>query len=247
MSPFELPAATSGRRPIRLQIRTGLTGPSSKRPLGLVDDVAAVLVLQVAERTRAADHALGRDPVDRLGDRPHEVAVATRGDVGRETVRLEVAEQLAPSAGSHSPGTPVPASGAAVVQELVRGDRVLLHGHPVERLQEPAEQHLHVAVVAVIVLGDNLTQPRIVALVARPSTAADPSARVLLGHLGQPLEHETQLDRHRFLTPQRAVVVEHGNTLGARHILLAALVGDAFDEVGDRRFGAPSFQERGHS
>ena len=30
MSPFELPPAMSGRRPIRLQIRTGLTGPSSK-------------------------------------------------------------------------------------------------------------------------------------------------------------------------------------------------------------------------
>jgi MFS superfamily sulfate permease-like transporter len=30
MSPFELPAAKIGRRPTRLQIRTGLTGPSSK-------------------------------------------------------------------------------------------------------------------------------------------------------------------------------------------------------------------------
>jgi hypothetical protein len=29
MSPLELPAARIGRRPIRLQIRTGLTGPSS--------------------------------------------------------------------------------------------------------------------------------------------------------------------------------------------------------------------------
>ena len=30
MSPFELPPARIGRRPMRLQIRTGLTGPSSK-------------------------------------------------------------------------------------------------------------------------------------------------------------------------------------------------------------------------
>ncbi len=45
MSPFELPAATIGRRPIRLQMRTGFTGPSSKTVwLGEVDDRAAVLV-----------------------------------------------------------------------------------------------------------------------------------------------------------------------------------------------------------
>jgi hypothetical protein len=30
MSPLELPAASSGRRPTRLQIRTGFSGPSSK-------------------------------------------------------------------------------------------------------------------------------------------------------------------------------------------------------------------------
>jgi hypothetical protein len=30
MSPFELPPARIGRRPIRLQIRIGFTGPSSK-------------------------------------------------------------------------------------------------------------------------------------------------------------------------------------------------------------------------
>ena len=30
MSPFELPAASSGRRPVRLQMRTGFSGPSSR-------------------------------------------------------------------------------------------------------------------------------------------------------------------------------------------------------------------------
>ena len=33
MSPFELPAATTGRRPSRLQIRTGFSGPSSKNSI----------------------------------------------------------------------------------------------------------------------------------------------------------------------------------------------------------------------
>jgi hypothetical protein len=30
MSPFELPAARSGRRPVRLQMRIGFSGPSSR-------------------------------------------------------------------------------------------------------------------------------------------------------------------------------------------------------------------------
>ena len=30
MSPFELPAANSGRRPVRLQMRIGFCGPSSR-------------------------------------------------------------------------------------------------------------------------------------------------------------------------------------------------------------------------
>jgi len=32
-SPFELPPATNGRRPIRLQMRTGFSGPSSKNSI----------------------------------------------------------------------------------------------------------------------------------------------------------------------------------------------------------------------
>ena len=33
MSPFELPTATSGRRPMRLQMRIGFVGPSSKKSI----------------------------------------------------------------------------------------------------------------------------------------------------------------------------------------------------------------------
>ena len=43
MSPFELPAAKIGRRPIRLQIRTGFSGPVVEEvQLRLADDRAAV-------------------------------------------------------------------------------------------------------------------------------------------------------------------------------------------------------------
>ena len=63
MSPFELPPARIGCRPIRLQIRTGFIGPSSKTSsVGLVDDRAAVLIVLVAQVRRAADDPLGGMP-----------------------------------------------------------------------------------------------------------------------------------------------------------------------------------------
>jgi hypothetical protein len=95
MSPFELPPDTIGRRPIRLPDAHRLHGTVVEHVrLGRVGKRPAVLVPEVAERVRAADHALGRDSVDLFRDRSHEVAIAARGDVVREAVRLQVAEQL---------------------------------------------------------------------------------------------------------------------------------------------------------
>ena len=45
-------------------------------------------------------------------------------------------------------------------------------------------------------------------------------------------EHELVVDR--LLDPQRAVIVERGDTLGRRHIVGPALRGHARDEIDDR-------------
>jgi hypothetical protein len=51
-----------------------------------------------------------------------------------------------------------------------------------------------------------------------------------------PVEHECQLDVHRLLTPQRAVVVEHGDPLGRRHEVRPTGCGYPHHEVSDRLF-----------
>jgi hypothetical protein len=53
--------------------------------------------------------------------------------------------------------------------------------------------------------------------------------RVLLGHGRPALQDEAQLDRHRLLAPERAVVVEYGNAVLGRDLLRRAL-----DEGDDR-------------
>ena len=50
-------------------------------------------------------------------------------------------------------------------------------------------------------------------------------------HLVQGEEH---LEVHRLLAPQGTVVIEHGDALGWRHEVLAALAGHGFDESHDR-------------
>ena len=50
-------------------------------------------------------------------------------------------------------------------------------------------------------------------------------------------EDELRIDR--LLGPKRAVVVEHGDALGGRHVAVAALLRDLGDELQDARLGRP--------
>src|SRR5207245_9435163 len=57
-------------------------------------DLAAMVVTGVLERGGAADYTVPGNPVHFLADRPHEVTATARGDVVREPVRVQVAQQL---------------------------------------------------------------------------------------------------------------------------------------------------------
>ena len=52
-------------------------------------------------------------------------------------------------------------------------------------------------------------------------------------------EHEQRLEVRRLLAPQGAVVVEHGDALGGRHVVRTALLRHAIDELEDRRPRGP--------
>ena len=56
-------------------------------------------------------------------------------------------------------------------------------------------------------------EPAVVALVGGLPGLALAQRRVGLGHLDEPAQDEVELDRHRLLAPQRAVVVEHRHAL----------------------------------
>jgi hypothetical protein len=95
MSPLELPAArdgpAAGAAPDPdwfLRAVVEVVG------LGLVRDCAAVAVAGVLQRGGASDHAVPGNSVYLLADGPHEVTAATGGDVVREAVCVQVAEQF---------------------------------------------------------------------------------------------------------------------------------------------------------
>ena len=58
--------------------------------------------------------------------------------------------------------------------------------------------------------------------------------RVLRRQRLDAVEGERELEIHRLLGPQRAVVVEHGDAFGGRHEIRSGVLGDAPDEIDDR-------------
>src|SRR3954451_17384520 len=94
-------------------------------------------------------------------------------------------------------------------QEAVGGARIVVDAHARVSLQDAGEQHFYIAVVAVVVLGDRAFQPGVVLLARDLPRLLLAQGFVGLGHLPEPREDEAELDRHRLLAPERAVVVEN--------------------------------------
>ncbi len=78
----------------------------------------------------------------------------------------------------------------------------------------PPASVAHVGVVAGVVLGHQRAEPGVVVLGdGLPRLALRAASGSAVGHLGEAAEDEVELDRHRLLAPQRAVVVEHRDAL----------------------------------
>ena len=186
MSPFELPNGED-RPPSDAAPDPHRLGGAVVEDVGLreIGDSAACSSSCSAEHWSCRRRAR-RDAVDVLGDGAHEVAVAARGDVVGEAVRLEVAQQL-----DHRPvaacGTCARASGASRRQKRVGGGCVGLDAHAPERLEDAGDEDLHVAVVPVIVLRDHPAEPGVVLFARRLPRLLVAQRRVGLRHRGEAL------------------------------------------------------------
>jgi hypothetical protein len=58
-----------------------------------------------------------------------------------------------------------------------------------------------------------------------------------------PVKHEGELDIHRLLTPERAVIIKRRNALSRRNEIGCALLCYGGNERSDRLLAAPAFQE----
>jgi hypothetical protein len=123
----------------------------------------------------------------------------------------------------------------------------VLHGDAGKGLQHPGGQHRQLAVVALVVPGYEVAQPAVVLVIGGLPGLARAQLGVLVGHGGQAAQDEVELDRHRLLAPQRAVVVEDGHQLLRRNEAGGALVTRSTN-ARIASLVAPSFQEaRGSS
>jgi hypothetical protein len=92
-------------------------------------------------------------------------------------------------------------------------------------------------------------EPPQIALVCRLVRLLRPQRGIALGNLSEAADGEVKLDNQRLFGPQRAVIVEDGNTGGRFDVIGAALLCDSPDEIGDcglRRAVIPTRQLRIH-
>jgi hypothetical protein len=193
------------------------------------------MTVPVVQPHRASDHPLWRNPVQRTGDRAHEVTPAAGDDVTHEGSCLEIPQQLDHRA--------VPARGVGPLQRRVFGigeegfdpAAVFVDSDRFMSGEHCRHQGRDVGVIALIVLGDGIAQPLQVALERRLVRLFVPQRRVGLGLRSESAHQEVELDVHRLLAPQRAVVVEDRDTLVRLNVIRSTVGGDPTDEVDDRR------------
>ena len=119
-------------------------------------------------------------------------------------------------------------------QEFVGSRLEFLDADALVRRQDAGGQDLHLGLVARVVLCHDRAHPVVVAFVGGLPGLALAQRRVRLGHLHEPAQDEVELDRHRLLAPERAVVVEHRQAVLDPHRLRPVLAADPCDELHDR-------------
>ncbi|MND60737.1 hypothetical protein D3C80_519740 [compost metagenome] len=185
----------------------------------------AILVFKAGNEGRA-DNLLGRYPIDLLGEGSHEPGVATGDDVGLEVFAAQVVEHLQHRledhfgvrlAGFRMPGLTQPGLGIVIER---------FGGHAGVGRTEDLQQALHAGGGQCLVI---VFQHGLERLGGFPF-------RVLRRGAFDFFQGEQQLEVHRLLAPQGAVVVEHGNAVLGFDEVLAVLIGDRLHELDDLLF-----------
>ena len=196
-----------------------------------ISDGLAVAHLEL-RLDRGADDLLGRDAVDLLRPRPHELDAAAGDDERLEAVRAQIGEQLEHRLVDQlgvGPLEPRMSRGREPIGddllELVGGHAgVGRHDDFQQALLAGCGKRLHVAL-----------EHRLERLLVFPF-------RMLRRQRLDAVEREGELEIHRLLAPQRAVVVEHGDALGGGHEIRSPWVTRATKSV-IALFVGPSFQD----
>ena len=143
------------------------------------------------------------------GDGPHEVSTAAGHDVAHEAVHLEVAQQLDHRYVGTGLIRPPKRRMRGLGEE--RGDprSVVLDPHRFVKRKRRSRKHLQIGIITLVVLGDRPAEPTQISAGRRLVRLLFRQRRVDGGLFGQPAHDEVELNVGGFLTPQRAVVVEH--------------------------------------
>ena len=178
----------------------------------------------------AADDLLGRDAIDLLRPRAHELDAAAGDDEGLESVRPQVGEQFEHRLIDHLRVSPLPVTGCLAV--AIQSFTIFSNSSVVM----PAWVAMTISIIA-------FSPPASAALTSPLSSEAKGSLSFHSGCCGASAftrsKAKMELEIHRLFGPERAVVVERGDALGRRHEVGRIVLRDLCHEFEDRRLGRP--------
>ncbi|MNF69994.1 hypothetical protein D3C84_518930 [compost metagenome] len=182
----------------------------------------AILVFKGGDEG-GADHLLGRDAVDLFGEGAHEGGVATGNDVSLEVLAAQVVEhfqhRLEDHLGVRLAGFRMAGLGQPGLGVVIEG----FGGHP----GVGGTENFHHAFKA------TGSQGLVIVFQHGLEGLGGFPFRVLRCGALDFLEGEQQLEVHRLLAPQGAVIVEHGNAVLGFDEVLAALICHGLNEFDD--------------
>ncbi|MNN30735.1 hypothetical protein D3C81_1443930 [compost metagenome] len=167
-----------------------------------------------------ADHLLGRHAVDLLSESAHEGHFAARHDIRPEAVRPQVLQKFEHGLEDHFGVRLVAARVHGRCQPTPGVGDEVFGTDPGMGSSNDLQNAIHTAV------GEGL----LVALQHRLERLLSGPLRVLRGQPFNLVESEQHFEIQRLFAPQGAVIVEHSNALGLRHVILATLGGHGGDE-----------------
>src|SRR5208282_4535583 len=190
-----------------------------------------IFVLSVLECDAAADGFGARDAVYLFAYRAYEVASAAGRNLHTKVVILQILDQFHHWFVGELLVRYLETVMLCVRQEFLCVSFEFFSGDIGKYLRESADYSEETGWITLRIICCYFTKPGHIFLVNRFERLTIAHLRLRRSHLTDPTQSVHKLNVHRFLTPQRTIVVKSCNTLDRRYVVWIGFVGHGLHEI----------------